>query len=368
MKNNGKIIGKLFRNSVLSIIAAAIATMLGVVIDGIIIGRFLGPDSMAAYGLVTPIINLATAFSGVLATGAQIICAQRLGAGNADKARRAFSMCMVITAIVATLMIVIMLIFRDPICVMLGARGNSAKLLSLTSDYLLGLLFSFPSVLLLFEFNALMRLDGDANRVIVAVVVMTILDVVGDLTNALIVHGGMLGMGLTTSISYFAALVIMLLHFTKKDIIFKFSLKNLKLRDLGEIIGTGSSSAVGSASAMLRNASLNQIMVASVLSSTAVAALGVVNTVLNFTSSTMLGVAMTTAMIAGMILGEQDRVAAEALIKVSVHCRRVWFCRGRENGFACRKRSQVLRCKYYFLWLERRIYQLHPGNETNGNL
>lgn len=136
MKNNGKIIGKLFRNSVLSIIAAAIATMLGVVIDGIIIGRFLGPDSMAAYGLVTPIINLATAFSGVLATGAQIICAQRLGAGNADKARRAFSMCMVITAIVATLMIVIMLIFRDPICVMLGARGNSAKLLSLTSDYL----------------------------------------------------------------------------------------------------------------------------------------------------------------------------------------------------------------------------------------
>ena len=318
MKNNGKIIGKLFRNSVLSIIAAAIATMLGVVIDGIIIGRFLGPDSMAAYGLVTPIINLATAFSGVLATGAQIICAQRLGAGNADKARRAFSMCMVITAIVATLMIVIMLIFRDPICVMLGARGNSAKLLSLTSDYLLGLLFSFPSVLLLFEFNALMRLDGDANRVIVAVVVMTILDVVGDLTNALIVHGGMLGMGLTTSISYFAALVIMLLHFTKKDIIFKFSLKNLKLRDLGEIIGTGSSSAVGSASAMLRNASLNQIMVASVLSSTAVAALGVVNTVLNFTSSTMLGVAMTTAMIAGMILGEQDRVAAESLIKVSV--------------------------------------------------
>ena len=74
-----------------------------------------------------------------------------------------------------------------------------------------------------------------------------------------------------------------------------------------EIFATGSSSAVGSASSMLRNAVLNQIMVASVLSSTAVAALGVVNTVYNFTSSTMIGVAMTTAMIAGMVLGEQDR-------------------------------------------------------------
>lgn len=318
MKSNGQIISRLFRKSVISIIAAAIATMVGIVIDGIVIGRFLGPDSMAAYGLVTPVINLATAFSGILATGAQVICAQHLGAGDAKGARRTFSMCMLITVAISVVMVAVMLIFRNDISVLLGAHGNSAHLLSLTSDYIFGIVFSFPCVLFLFEFNSLMRLDGDANRVIVAVVVMTVLDVIGDLVNALVVHGGMLGMGLTTSMSYFAALVIMLLHFTKKDIIFRFSFKGLKLRDLGDIFITGSSSAVGSASSMLRNTVLNLIMVASVLSSTAVAALGVVNTVFNFTSSTMLGVAMTTAMIAGMILGEKDRTAAESLVKVTV--------------------------------------------------
>lgn len=318
MKNNGQIISRLFKKSVISIILAAIATMVGIVIDGIVIGRFLGPDSMAAYGLVTPVINLATAFSGILATGAQVICAQHLGAGNVQKARRTFSMCMLITAIISVVMVAAVIIFRNPTAVMLGAHGNSAKLLPLTSDYLLGIVFSFPCVLFLFEFNSLMRLDGDANRVIVAVVVMTVLDIAGDLVNALVIHGGMLGMGITTSLSYFAALVIMLLHFTKKDIIFKFSFKGLRLKDMAEIFATGSSSAVGSASSMLRNLVLNQIMVATVLSGTAVAALGVVNTVFNFTSSTMLGVAMTTAMIAGMILGEQDRTAAEALVKVTV--------------------------------------------------
>ena len=215
-------------------------------------------------------------------------------------------------------MMVIMLVFRNDIAVLLGAHGKSAHLLGHTSDYILGIVFSFPCVLFLFEFNSLMRLDGDANRVVVAVVVMTVLDIAGDLINALVIHGGMLGMGLTTSISYLVALIIMLLHFTKKDIIFKFSLKGLRLKDLGEIFATGSSSAIGSASSMLRNTVLNQIMVATVLSSISVAALGVVNTVFNFTSSTMLGVAMTTAMIAGMILGEQDRIAAEALIKVTV--------------------------------------------------
>lgn len=318
MKNNGQIISRLFKKSVISIILAAVATMVGIVIDGIVIGRFLGPDSMAAYGLVTPIINLATAFSGILATGAQVICAQHLGAGNVKNARRTFSMCMLITVIISVVMVAAVIIFRNPIAVMLGAHGNSAKLLPLTTDYLFGIVFSFPCVLFLFEFNSLMRLDGDANRVIVAVVVMTVLDIAGDLVNALVIHGGMLGMGLTTSLSYFAALVIMLLHFTKKDIIFKFSFKGLRLKDMAEIFATGSSSAVGSASSMLRNFVLNQIMVATVLSGTAVAALGVVNTVMNFTSSTMLGVAMTTAMVAGMILGEQDRTAAEALVKVTV--------------------------------------------------
>lgn len=318
MEKNNRIISKLFRNSVISIIAAAIATMLGVVIDGIVIGRFLGPDSMAAYGLVTPIINLATAFSGILATGAQVVCAQHLGAGRADKARRVFSMCMVVTAVLAAVMMVVVFLFRGNIAVLLGANGKSAHLLPLVSDYLLGMLFAFPSVLLLFEFNSLMRLDGDPNRVIVAVVVMTLLDVAGDLLNALIIHGGMLGMGLATSISYFAALVIMLLHFTKKDIIFKMSLKNLKLKDLGDLLSTGSSSAAGSVAAMLRNGVLNRILVATVLSSTAVAAFGVLNTVFNFTSSVMIGVGLTTAMISGMILGEEDRSGAHALVKVSV--------------------------------------------------
>ena len=318
IKTDGRIISRLFRNSVISIIAAAIATMLGIVIDGVIIGRFLGTDSMAAYGLVTPVINLTTVFSGILATGAQINCAQHLGAGHKTKARHSFSTCMVLTIAISVVVMAIFLIFRFPISRLLGAQGKSAHLLKPTADYLLGVVFSFPSVLFLFEFNALMRLDGDANRVIFAVVTMTVLDVIGDLVNALVIHGGMLGMGLTTSISYFAALVIMLLHFTKKDIIFRFSFKGIRLRHAIDIFTTGSSSAVGSASAMLRSMVLNLIMVATVFSSTAVAALGVVNTVINFTSSTMMGVGMTTAMIAGVILGERDRNAAEMLVRVTI--------------------------------------------------
>ena len=318
MGSNGKIIGRVFRNSVISMAASVVAAMLGMVIDGIVIGRFLGPDSMAAYGLVTPIFNLATAISGIMATGVQVICAQHIGTGDVKSARRAFSMCMAATVVLSAVLVAAVLAFRTRIAVFLGARGDSAYLLPYAKEYLLGLVFALPAAIFLFEFNALMRLDGDANRVVTAVAVMTLADVAGDLLNALVFRGGMFGMGITTTISYYIALGIILLHFTKKGILFRFSLRELKLSDLRDILATGSSSAAGSVSSMLRNLSLNQIMVATALSGTAVGALGVVNTVLGFTSSVMIGVGMTAAMIAGMLLGERDRSAAEHLVRISI--------------------------------------------------
>lgn len=308
------VIAKLFRSSVASMIAAAMAAMLGMLIDGVIIGRFLGDDCMAGYGLIMPVLNLATAIAGVLALGAQVVCAQRLGMGSVRGARKAFSMLMLITVIISAVMIAVFLLFMTPICEMLGARGERADLLPYTRDYLTGLLPAFPCVLILLEFNSLMRLDADANRVIVAVSVMTVLDVVGNLLNALVFNGGMLVMGLTTSFSYFVALVILLFHFRKKDIIFRLTLKGLRLRDLGAILSTGSSSGMGSGSAMLRIAAINQILSATA----ATAAFGTVNLVINFSSGLMVGIGMTCAMIAGMILGEQDRTAAQVLVKVTV--------------------------------------------------
>ena len=135
MNPKSSIIPKLYRSSVISIIVAVIATMIGVVIDGIVISRFLGSDAMAAYGIVTPVINMTSVFSGVLSTGVQVVCAQHLGAGDAKSARRAFSMCMIVTLAISILILALILIFRTDIAVLLGARNASAHLLPYPADY-----------------------------------------------------------------------------------------------------------------------------------------------------------------------------------------------------------------------------------------
>ncbi|MBR3532649.1 MAG: hypothetical protein IKN80_02000 [Clostridiales bacterium] len=318
MSRSDSIIRHTFRNSVAGIILAAVAVLLGVVIDGIIIGRYLGPDCMAAYTLTAPIISIFTAVSSILSTGVQVICAQRIGANDIPGARRAFSVCMTGTVIISVNLTITAVIFRNDIAVLLGASGDSAALLPLASDYLLGLALAGPAGIFLFEFNSLIRLDGGSTRIIVAVAVMTVLDVIGDLLDIFVFKGGMLGMGLATAISYIVALVIMGLHFLKKNIIFRFSFRDMRMRDLRDILFTGAPSAVGAASTALRTLVHNLIMAGTALSINAVAAFGVLNTVFNFTSCVLIGVAITTSMIAGMILGEQDRKSARELIIIAV--------------------------------------------------
>ena len=318
MKKNDSLIDRVFKNSLINMTAAVIVTMLGIVIDGVVIGRFLGPECMAAYTLATPITNLVTALSGLMTEGTQVLCALNLGKGNVKRARNVFSVCMIATLAISAVIVSAVLFFTQDITALLGARDSSASLQPLVGDYLIGLAFSFPATILLFEFNSLMRLDGDSGRVIVAVITMTVLDIVGDLLNALVIGGGMFGMGLATTISYLVALGIMLLHFRKPDIIFKLSLKDLKLGDFKDILVSGCPSAVGNISTMARNFTLNQIMLASALSTMAVGALGVLGIVQGFVSCVLIGVGLTTGMIAGMILGEQDRASAERLVRATI--------------------------------------------------
>lgn len=299
-------------------IIAAMMGMVGIAVDGVVISRFLGPKCMAAYGLVTPLTNLTMVFALVFSGGAQVVCAHLVGAGRKEEARRVFSTCMTATVVLSACLMAVLFIWRGDICIMLGASGKNADLLPLASNYLLGVLLAIPSIIMLFEFNGLMRLDNNPNLIIVAVTVMTLMVISGDLLNALVIHGGMLGMGLTTSISYVTAVAIMMLHFRRKNIIFHYSPKGMKFKDLKDIIVIGSSSAVGSGSAMLRNRVLNGIMLQTAMAVAATAALSIFNTILNVTSSIMGAMGLTCSMITGLVIGMDNEDKKKELKKTTV--------------------------------------------------
>ena len=127
MKKSDSLIDRVFKSSLVSMTAAVIVTMLGIVIDGIVIGRFLGPECMAAYSLAAPITSLVTALSGLMTEGTQVLCALNLGKGNVTRARNVFSVCMIATLVISAVLVAGVLLFTQDITSFLGARGASAN-------------------------------------------------------------------------------------------------------------------------------------------------------------------------------------------------------------------------------------------------
>ena len=70
MKSNDIILRKTFLATAVCMILESLAQSVGEMIDGIVIGRGLGHEAMAAFGICTPVITVCSVFGMVLAIGA----------------------------------------------------------------------------------------------------------------------------------------------------------------------------------------------------------------------------------------------------------------------------------------------------------
>ena len=84
---SNRIIRNTFTASMLAYTVASLTTSIVSLIDGVVIGQFLGVDSMAAFGLVSPILIVFALIGAVLASGARnrftILIGLRMAIGSA---------------------------------------------------------------------------------------------------------------------------------------------------------------------------------------------------------------------------------------------------------------------------------------------
>jgi Na+-driven multidrug efflux pump len=60
-------------------------------VDSMMIGRFLGVDSMTAYGLANPVLLIFAAYGAMLSAGIQVMCGKTMGAGDKEGTNACFS-------------------------------------------------------------------------------------------------------------------------------------------------------------------------------------------------------------------------------------------------------------------------------------
>lgn len=310
-------IEKSFRNAFVTLALSELAAAIGPVIDGVIIAAYYGSAGVSQFGLVNPLIIAYSVLGSVFAVGSVTLCSRLVGKGKTQEARGGFSVAFLWVLGLSILSTIVLLCLADPMTRLLGADPGAAEFFSETRNYYVGLTVSFPATNLLLLLNAYMQVDNDTGRTLVSTIVLTVVDIAGDLLNALVFHGGMLGMGLATSAANYLALVVVLLHFAKKDAFFKPTFKNLPWKLTGQMLSSGLPAFVmliGNTAAFII---LNRILVW-FDHAAALVAFTVMRSVFNIASTVVKGLGRCVMTMAGFFYGERNKEALMDLLHLMV--------------------------------------------------
>lgn len=238
LKNEEKLITNLFLSSFAAFFLSMLTSSLGSLVDGLIIGNTMNTQCIAAFGLINPLNFTFALIGSVLNSGLSNSCAKALGENTPDKARSLFSVVSVAGIVLSVVVAIVIALFADPITVFLGA-GKGTEMFVNAKAYLVCYVFGLPAITGTKLLSSVMQLDSDRSRIVISTAVMTSVNILGDLICVYIFHTGLAEIALVTTISYYAGCLVLLLHFCKKNIIFRFVFRNLEWNKLGAILLRG---------------------------------------------------------------------------------------------------------------------------------
>ena len=311
---NSHNIRRMFRSTLTVQILTALTAVLGSVVDGAVTGACLGVDAMTAYGLVLPIITIFSGLSSVFGTGISIPCGKSIGAGNREETVRIFSESMMGAFLLSLVLLAVTFFGADGIAGLMGASGAYA---AEAAGYLRGFAFSAPANIFVVALLPVMQLDGDRNRPLYAVGLMTLINICGDLLNGLILHRGLFGMALATTISYYVAAGILLLHFRKGGNLFRLSVRWPRIGTLKDLLSYGVPNALQLSARSLLTICLNHIILA-VANELAVAAYSAIYTASILCMAFGTGIGHSVSVIAGVLAGEKDEEGIRSLMREAI--------------------------------------------------
>ncbi len=307
-------IKRIVRQMLTAQILSALTVSLCLLIDNIMIGRFLGEDAIAAYGLANPILLVIGAVGSMLAAGIQVACSKSLGKGSQADTDAGYSSAIALAGGVSLAVTLAVLLLRGPVATLMGA-GTEGELYRQTRGYLAGFIIGAPGSMGALILVPFMQMAGQSNLLIAAVLSMTVADVGLDLLNVLVFHGGMFGMGLASSLSYYIAMAVGAVYFLSKKCVFRFSFRLVSRKKLAELVKGGVPSVFSMASSVFLIFIMNRILLGAG-GKGAVAAFTVITTIGNASNCISTGMGGVSLTLSGILYNEEDRTGLRELLKL----------------------------------------------------
>lgn len=306
-------IRKLTSKMLLAQVLSVLTTSLCMLVDSIVIGRFLGVRAMAAYGLSSPLLLIIGGVGTILSAGVQVSCSKSIGKGLIEEANVGYSSAVGSALVISMLFLLFVLALQNHIPTWMGA-GTSGELYDSTRGYLIGFSIGAPGCITALVLIPFLQMAGQMGLLIGAVVTMTVTDVALDLLNALVFHWGLFGMGLASALSYYVALLVAIWYFFSKKGIFRFRFRNVRLSKVAELVKSAIPSVFNIGTGVVLVFLINKILLR-LNGSLAVAAYSVMTTIGNASNCISTGVYGVSLTLTGVLYQEEDKTGLKVMLK-----------------------------------------------------
>ena len=311
-------IGKLLIKQAVPATIGILVMSLNMIVDTIFVGQWIGVLAIAAITVVLPIVFLISSIGMGIGIGGSSIISRALGANKPEKAFLTFGNQISLTVILALLFVVLGTIFSVPILNLFGAKG---LILPIASEYFSVVIYGVPFLAFAMMGNPTIRAEGKPKFAMYAMMIPAVLNVVLDVVFIKLFNWGMWGAGLATSISFASCGLYILYFFLSSKSELKIIPKNFKLdfKIVDEIIKLGGVSIVrqGAISVLMIVLNYSLFTYGGEIS---ISIFGIINRVMMFSLSPVLGVSQGFLPVAGFNIGAENNARVKETIKKAI-----WF-------------------------------------------
>ena len=220
--------GPLVKNVILyafPLMLSSILQLLFNAADVIVVGRFAGPQALAAVGSTGSLTGLLTNLFIGLSIGTNVLVARYYGAQNHESIKETIDTS-IITAFFGGLILVLVGLFASR--PMLALMGTPEDVIDLSVLYM-QIFFAGMPFQMLYNFGAaILRSVGDTRRPLYFLTIAGVINVLLNLFFVIVLHMSVAGVALATIISQAISCVLVLICLVKNEGVVRIDFKNLK--------------------------------------------------------------------------------------------------------------------------------------------
>lgn len=248
---------ELFRKYIAPNVVAAAFFSLYAIIDGAIVGSFLGSEALAAMGLVMPFVFMSFALVDMVAIGSSVQISLHLGEGKVQVAREIFSACFLLIIVFSCVLgfgaYLLMPYFLD----FLDATD---EIKALCLEYSNVFAFFMPTISLSYALDNYLRICEKGVYAMWVGVFVVFCNIALICLFVIVFDLGIFGAALAMCVGLSLGTILSLLPFFRYDLILKFCAPKLKFKKFLNVLYNGSSEFLANVSGSLLAVFANAVL------------------------------------------------------------------------------------------------------------